>query len=365
MSTGKAEEANGIKPMTRFEAMRQTLLKEKFASRLDKPLAYWTLPSDRRLPLAFLGRTLRDLLTTPFEQLLATPGVGEKKISSLMELLQRATQDSPPKTPCGADMANGRRNGASRSRNNSSSFDPAVVSEVLWDQWRTTVKQRGLGELKLGRLAPMLQKLPTVIWHKRLEEYVDLTVADIRQLKTHGEKRVRAVLEVFCVVHEALAKTTMQDHLDVNLLPKFVVQIERWMTDLLTSDRTGTVRQLEASLVRPLVKQIEIDVGLTVSRLAAERLGLNGPAKSVRQQAKQMGVTRARVYQLLEECSKVMEVRWPEGGSLMKNLRDWFVDANANEQLLERCNTVVDVFFPGSEHLTQIVEPVASEPVLA
>ena len=63
-------------------------------------------------------------------------------------------------------------------------FDPALVSEALWSQWRETVKSHNIGQEKLGRLAPTLQALPTVIWHKPLSDYVNYTVAEIRQLRT-------------------------------------------------------------------------------------------------------------------------------------------------------------------------------------
>ena len=49
-------------------------------------------------------------------------------------------------------------------------------------------------------------------------------------------------------------------------------------------------------------------------------MGINGAPQSVRQQSKKMEVTRARVYQLLEDCSKVMSVRWPEGQHLLSSL---------------------------------------------
>ena len=35
-----------------------------------------------------------------------------------------------------------------------------------------------------------------MIWNKSLGNYVDRSLAEIRQLRTHGEKRVRVVLEV-------------------------------------------------------------------------------------------------------------------------------------------------------------------------
>ena len=81
--------------LSNFEAVHKTLLEKRYRDCLDKPLAFWALSNDRRLPLAFMARPLRELLATPFDQLYATPGVGRKKIHSLVNLLQRASQNAP------------------------------------------------------------------------------------------------------------------------------------------------------------------------------------------------------------------------------------------------------------------------------
>ena len=65
----KASSAEDYKLSSSFEEVRKKLLIEDFSGRLSKPLAYWALPNDRRLPLAFLGRTVGDLLNTPFGEL--------------------------------------------------------------------------------------------------------------------------------------------------------------------------------------------------------------------------------------------------------------------------------------------------------
>ncbi len=39
-----------------------------------------------------MGKTLRELFSMPFEQLFATPGIGQKKINCLIELLRRAAE---------------------------------------------------------------------------------------------------------------------------------------------------------------------------------------------------------------------------------------------------------------------------------
>ncbi len=139
----QANSAEEHKLVSSFESVRRTLLQEEFRDRLDKPLAYWALPNDRRLPLAFIGRSLGDLLNTPFDALSATRGIGQKKISSLVKLLHRATSDTPPAVPYGlkelADELNPAIEEETR-RVTTSGFDPAIVSEALWVQWCDTVR---------------------------------------------------------------------------------------------------------------------------------------------------------------------------------------------------------------------------------
>ena len=181
------------------------------------------------MPLAFLGRTIKDLLATPFEELTATPGIGQKKITSLVKLLSRATKDH---AAGGADRheRRGRRAASvSEKAGHASAFDPAIVSEALWSQWRETVKSHSVGREKLGRLAPTLQPCRPLSGTSRWIDYVDFTVGEIRQLRTHGEKRVRVVLEVFYIVHEILHNAATDNHLSVRLVPKFIEPLEQWV----------------------------------------------------------------------------------------------------------------------------------------
>lgn len=336
-----------------FQSVRQTLLDERFADRLDKTLAYWALPNDRRLPLAFLGRTIKDLLATPFEELTATPGIGEKKIHSLVKLLSRATKDEPPVVPLNAGEASDEVEGEEETHlADNHHYDPAVVSEALWSQWQETVRQHGVVHEKLGRLAPTLQRLPTVIWHTPLDHYVDLTVAEIRQLKTHGEKRVSAILEVFYIVHDLLAHASSNHHLTVRMMPKFIEPIERWAQSSLERSKLPTDAEVRDKLTVPLLEQIKIDTNDTVYELGQGRLGISGPPQSVRQQAKQRDVTRARIYQLLEDCSAVMNVRWPEGQELLNRLTARTRSESPHGSEPSLLTTTVELFYPGKKALT-------------
>jgi len=298
--------------VARFEGLRSSLLSGPYAVHLVKPLAYWALPADRRLPLAFLGRTLESLLSCSFEELAATPGIGLKKMGSLVTLLARVAGTAAadveatlprlpePGKPCAeASGSNG--------------FDPAAVSELVWAQWRLSVIRHGLGHEPLGRFAPSLRNLTRVIWNAPLDTYTGMTLAEVRSLRTHGEKRVRAVLEVFQSVHALVAGMGSQEHLVVRIAPRRIDAVETWVGRQLQAPGVPSEEEIFDRFVSPLLGQICIDAAQQTATLAEKRLGIHGPPISVRQVARTMGLTRARVYQLLNEINDVMSVRWPLG----------------------------------------------------
>ncbi|HEY4232623.1 MAG TPA: hypothetical protein VGM76_04300 [Lacipirellulaceae bacterium] len=324
-----------------YERLRKSLINYPDDGRLDKSLSYWVLPTDRRLPIAFLDRTLRDLLARPLDELMSTPGVGSKKILGFFDLLKRAAKAGSPDAPFGMSVPDAK---PAKQPFSGGGFDASVVSEALWTGWCDTVHRFGLGPEKLGRLAPSLQSLPTVIWHTRLEDYMDRSLSQIRRLKTHGEKRVHAVLEIFCTVHEALATATLQENIDVVIVPRFVPTLVRWLNETIREPELPDVADLHRYIVRPMIAQIKIDLGPEVADLAASRLCLDENSPSVKQHAKNLGVTRARVYQLLEDCGKVMDVRWPEGRWLLAPLTSRF--GTSRPEAIGLLHGICDLFFP-------------------
>ncbi len=282
-------------------------LKDLPDDQLDLPIAHWAVASDRRLPYALLDRTVRQLVSTPFDGLLATPGVGRKKFTALVMLMQRAwdAKDALPVEPVVPEI-----DSISLQQE---VFDPERVSQVVWAEWQETVRRHQLQDELLGRLAPSLKALPTVIWKKPLNDYLLYTIDELRSLKTHGDKRVTAVLEVFHLIHSVLGGSTGPKRVVVQLTPACVPSLEQWVQGVLSSDELPTVQDIRQHLVLPLLNQVERDAGETVHRLAAGRLGIEAFPEGVRDQAAELGVTRARVYQLFETCGDVMQVRWPAG----------------------------------------------------
>jgi hypothetical protein len=231
MRLGKSVSVEELQVVSRFESLRRTLLAEEYSEHLDKPLAYWALPADRRLPLALLGRTLGDILNTPFVELSATQGIGRKKINSLVVLLARAANTDPADLPI--DILNAPNGHPLPDTQNpvadDDSFDPMAVSEVAWAQWRVSVVRHGLSGETLGRFAPNLQNMTRVVWNTPLGVYTGASLAEIRAMKTHGEKRVAAILEVFHVIHAIVAGMGTQEHLAVRILPRLIDRVDSWI----------------------------------------------------------------------------------------------------------------------------------------
>jgi hypothetical protein len=138
-----------------------------------------------------------------------------------------------------------------------------------------------------------------------------------------------------------------QDHLVVRLAPKFIVPIENWIRRTMDAQGVPSAEEVARNLTVPLMEQLSADSGETVIQLANGRLGIDGAPQSVRTQSRRMGVTRARVYQLLDECSKVMSVRWPEGQAQLRALADKFRnDSGEGQHDTKLFDATVELFFP-------------------
>ena len=366
MKPGKTSSVEQLQVVSRFESLRKILLSNEYADHLQKPLAYWALPADRRLPLAFLGRTLGDLLNTPFSELSATPGIGQKKIRSFVKLLSRAANTDQSELPIDLNAVSADGSVSPSAAGGSDGFDPSTVSEVVWGQWRATVVERGLDTEALGRLAPSLTSMTRVIWNRPLGAYANSSLAEIRAMKTHGEKRVRAILEVFHSVHSLVAEMGRQDHLVVRIVPLLIDGAEIWIDRALQTPGVPATEEIFAKFVAPLLEQIHVDATRQIAKLAECRLGINGPATSVRQAARTMGLTRARVYQLLNEVNDIMNVRWPMGRHQVYELRDKFQAEAAQMDGppdLRQFHAAIELFYPGSRRgaagpLERVVERV-------
>ena len=124
MKLSKTASVEELQVISRFEGLRKMLLSDQYADHRQKPLAYWALPTDRRLPLAFLGRSLEDLLGVPFSELSNTPGIGQKKMCSFVKLFARAANTDPAELP--TEMVNFPKRRPAGGAAGGNGFNPAA-----------------------------------------------------------------------------------------------------------------------------------------------------------------------------------------------------------------------------------------------
>jgi hypothetical protein len=325
--------------LAEFEAVRKTLLEKRYQALHDKPLAFFALPTDRSLPYAFLDRPLRDLLASPFDEVCATRGVGRKKIKSLVQLLLRASQYAaqPEPAPPESELLAGLPD------------VPPIVTETTWAQWRDTIRRHGLSDEPLGRYAPSLDNLPRTIWSTPLGAYVDQSLADVRAMKTHGEKRVQAITEVFGSLHRVLTRIEAEPHLGVQLSCRSVCDIERWLERTLAGTNAPSCQELETGLLEPLLRQLRIDAGEVVVGLAENRLRPFELRDGIGDLASRLELSAARVYQLFDDISAIMQIRWPAGSVQMARLASMVASLPSERGTRQLLRATVDLFFSAKQ----------------
>ena len=335
-----------IQIVPQFEHLRSVLLQKEYQQHLNKPLAFWTLPTDRRLPLAFLNRTLYDILNTSFDDLCHTPSIGEKKIRSLLTLLARVAQTKEEELPQWDAII---PQTLPLNIQSAQEFDISTVSELQWQAWQQTALKHEFDKEKLGRLCSNLSDLTRVIWDKPIGNYCRLTLSEMRNMRTHGEKRVTAILNVFYNIHVALSQVDPSERLKIQLFPRNIYNVEQWTLQAITRQSMPPYKEILEKYTEPLLDQLKQDASEQILELARNRIGLDGKVSSVRQAARTLGLARARVYQLLNEINDILLVRWPHGSMLTSILRNKFLNEAENDRqspAFEFFHSVAELFFP-------------------
>lgn len=328
-----------------FERVREKLLSEPRDTRLDEVLGRWVRPSDRSLPLAFLGRTLRDLLRTPFQQLKETRGVGPKKIACMIELLERAAGTK--------SVAAGRavvqtalelhRTEPVTVLSDASPID-ASPTDAIWDQWREAVVAHGLTAQPLGRLVASLADLPRPMWHTTLGTYAGLTLEELGRLNTHGQRRLSAIFEIFSNLYELLGGQRSSGHLCVGVEPKFVRQLEDWIHQWSGSQQPLDAEEVERGFVAPLVVQLRIDGGDSLAEMAlASAVASGGWRRAI-----VFGSTRSdlgRNWYYLDKIQAVITARWPDGAERVCEFAAALRERHPRSSGLELLRSASNIFF--------------------
>jgi hypothetical protein len=297
-------ETSSSKNLHEFTALSRKL-RESEALDLNKPLSYWVRKEEASLGQSLLSRSLDEIFRCSYEELYSIRGVGVKKVDKLLSLLKRLSQD--PNSH--------RVTYQAKSTKETQLFQAAYISEHEWAGLREKISKSYMANEPLGRLASGLKYVPTVIWNTPLKQYCQSTMSEMRTQKTHGTKRIAAVVNAFRSASEILSNSqTRAQH--PPRLPLFA-NIEQWYSRS-PVERRHELRELAAFLINPIMQQFQADLPELTLQVVHERLGWECQARSVIQISKKHRLTRARVYQHLDIPVQVLKLRWPDGKELWK-----------------------------------------------
>ncbi|MDR1493868.1 MAG: hypothetical protein LBT05_14295 [Planctomycetaceae bacterium] len=341
---------DNIQVVPQYEQLRAILFQEKYALHLSKPLAFWALPTDRRLPLILLNRPLGELLNIPFEEICRTPSIGEKKILSYLTLLTRAINTNVEDVPEKICLNIPLDNNASLFLDDDVFLESTYVSEIQWQKWQKIIVECGLQNEKLGRLCPTLKELTRVVWNNTFGDYCFKSLTEMREIRTHGEKRIAAILKIFHSICSIVGRLKNSKHLVMRLIPQNIDRVENWSIETLLKRETPKKSDIVENYIQPLLEQMKIDASEQIYDLIQNRIGLRGETTSIRQASRILKLARARVYQLLNEINDITLIRWPNGRLLTSLLRNKFLRNTTNKQHPNKefvqFHAAAELFFP-------------------
>jgi hypothetical protein len=157
---------------------------------------------------------------------------------------------------------------------------------------------------------------------------------------------VRCVVTIFGQLHPLLDGKPTDGRIQVRLTPPRIEVLEQRVQQMIAGAETITPDLLREQVLEPLVAQIGVDAGEQTAVMLRGRLGLDGPALSVRRTAMRMRLTRARIYQLLEDAATVVDVRWPRGKALVRQLLDKTPALGVESPEHRLLRTIAETFFP-------------------
>lgn len=325
----------------RLAAVKQFISTHTDPTILDRPLTAWVKPSDRHLPQAFLGRSLREVLTLTFDQIAETPGVGPGRITKLLDVLERVGRATGESTMLNPQFVAGWTAALALTS------DPVAedMTDETWEGWRQTIRAHRLEHEPLGRYAARLSDLPKGVWATPLREYTDRPLSEIREMPAHGPARVQAILDVFAGVTRTLAGCAADSPLAIRPLPPPVRDLILWAEEVLRSNTVPDVVAIRGGFLTPLFALLEADLGSDVTAVVRRRVGGDGPAETLNAVAADLGLTRERVRQIAAKAGEVMAVRWPEGRYLLDNVYAHLQASPGCGPQLDLMHTILDTCF--------------------
>jgi len=338
---------------------------------LDAALRRWVCAEDKHFPHLFFDRPLRHFTRISLRNIRATPTIGEKKLSKLLDVLERACDAirRPNLRPAAGQMVRNVPRPFKEAEDTghqgpiARQIASTVIGEITEDEWEGLCRiamTHHLEHYALGRLAPSLRYLPSSLWKTPIDFYTGRSLAEITRLPGHGDRRRRLVVEVFRSLGRSLSTIPGDSHLKVCVMSAAVRDVSAWIEAVLLRERLPDLDEMHHCLAERLLAQLDVDLGPEIREMVERRIGLAGQRESFDQIAQAFRLTRERIRQLINRAPEVFHVRWPEGRYLLNNLCGHLGSAKHDSGHRELLAVVMSELL-GLEYKTNTTEVVALE----
>lgn len=306
--------------LKRYHDLQCALRQCNPTSYTSEKLLRWVTAQDRRLPALFLNMTINQILSYPYERLQKTRGVGIKKMDILLNLLARALTQQPTDVPERDDSPLVFFTKINLDETLEPHLDAAIITDESWNLWRKSILDANTEDFTIGFVARRLCDCTRVLWNVPLKRYCPLTLEALRALPAHGEKRITAVLEAF---HD-VSRQIMHGHISPCefFTLREVKDLNLWTQRLLHGEVEPSSARIKEFFIRPLLSILEHDGTQLMTNFA--KLRLNRIQHNVQNAALHLGITRSRAYQLINEISDIILVRWPDASKIIPLMINYY-----------------------------------------
>ena len=356
-----------------FTAAQQLLRRYGEDALFDKSIKSWFTTADRTFFKGNGSQSLRDILSSPFRDVSASLANDGMSIVILISAIKRACRDlarpfrlsrprrdnaSPCRTPTGKRRRKSKRKHVSsalqsltgspkqrRTPEGGQLPDPELLPEGVWAGWCRNINLSRLERYPLGFYARCLRNLPRRLWENPIGMYSRRSLHEVRSLARHGRHAFLEVVRIISDLARTLDGVPQESHTRVLILPAAILDVTTWINRVLKRRRVPPVTSMVHGFVRPLLRQLDLDLGPQIAEMVERRIGVDGPPETLEEIAHDFRLTRERIRQHTKSANGILRLRWPEGRYLLDDFYDLLRGSHHAQEQVELLRRVVDVLF--------------------
>ena len=192
----------------------------------------------------------------------------------------------------------------------------------VWRNFVATIESAGYAPEPVGRYARSLQQFPRRLWPLPFAQFLTEPLRSRQQRPWLGPKKQDLLNQIV----QDLAVTLTGLHASSAIPPRIrtagFAEVERQLWTAIVEPRLAGASQIQRSVFPWILDELERDAGVRTRQLFANRLLPSIPPITPTEHAGQLGITRARYYQLLQQGRAILRFRWPEGPAILSALAD-------------------------------------------